>query len=195
MTSHPVDKAHRLLAPRIAYLIGTKDTDRVPNLIPVSNVTSVSTQPQHVLVAVHKHWTTYRNLLRADGFTVSVPSLSQLEGVWKLGARYSHFSTTEPAAKLAASGLALDYDASSYGPVLTDGIGWLACRTIERTDVGGDHGIVIGAIEHVRFNPPYLASDGTPAGEIQPLMKQTGNRFTTSGPMRSIPYYGDGGAE
>lgn len=46
--------AHRLLAPRIAYLIGTKDKREEPDLIPVSNLTSVSTEPQHVAIAIFK---------------------------------------------------------------------------------------------------------------------------------------------
>lgn len=63
--SGSVAKAHRLLAPRIAYLIGTRDHGGTPNVIPVSNVTSVSTDPQHVLLAVYKQWRTYETLLNA----------------------------------------------------------------------------------------------------------------------------------
>jgi flavin reductase (DIM6/NTAB) family NADH-FMN oxidoreductase RutF len=60
-------KAHRLLAPRIAYLIGTRAADGTRNLIPVSNVTSISTDPQQLAVAVYKQWETHRTLLAADG--------------------------------------------------------------------------------------------------------------------------------
>ncbi|MGW3282712.1 flavin reductase family protein [Nocardia rhamnosiphila] len=74
-----LDLAHRLLAPRIAYLIGTKDESGVANLIPVSNLTSVSTKPQQVAIAVLKQWRTYENLLNAEGFTVTVPTVAQLE--------------------------------------------------------------------------------------------------------------------
>jgi flavin reductase (DIM6/NTAB) family NADH-FMN oxidoreductase RutF len=111
-------KAHRLLAPRIAYLIGTRDRDGTPNVIPVSNVTLVSTDPQHLLLAVYKQWRTYETLLDVEGFTLSVPLVGHLQGVWKLGARYSCYPAVNPQEKLAASGLSFDYDASSYGPVL-----------------------------------------------------------------------------
>ncbi|MEU1551040.1 hypothetical protein [Nocardia sp. NPDC005745] len=57
--SSPMSHAHRLLAPRIAYLVGTTDTAGVANLIPVSNLTSVSTQPQQIAVAVVKEWLTH----------------------------------------------------------------------------------------------------------------------------------------
>jgi len=84
-------KAHRLLAPRIAYLIGTRDRDGTYNVIPVSNVTSVSTDPQHLPLAVHKQWRTYETLLSTEGFTLSVPLIGHLQGAWKLGARYSRY--------------------------------------------------------------------------------------------------------
>ncbi|WP_280367491.1 flavin reductase family protein [Nocardia wallacei] len=180
MVDDAVVVAHRLLAPRIAYLVGTKDGRGAADLIPVSNLTSVSTSPQQVALAVFKDWTTYSNLLVAKGFTVSVPTVEQLDAVWKLGARYSKFPASEPGEKLAACGLELDFDASSYGPVVPAGIGWLACRVVARLDLGGDHGITVGEIECVRFNPDYLAADGKPVSVTHPLMQQTGNLFTTT---------------
>jgi len=186
---NPVPVAHRLLAPRIAYLIGTKDSGGVTDLIPVSNVTSVSTSPQHVLLAVLKEWTTYRNLLSAPGFTLSVPMFDQLDEVWKLGARYSRYPFTEPSEKIKASGASLDNCAAPYGPVLTDGIGWLSARIVDRRDLGGDHGIAVGEVERVWFNPEHLGPDGIPVTEVRPVMQQTGNRFTTAGECRTIPYF------
>ncbi|WP_454196497.1 flavin reductase family protein [Nocardia sp. Marseille-Q1738] len=195
-----VHVAHRLLAPRIAYLIGTRSVDGTANLIPVSNLTSVSTNPQQVAVAVHKEWATYQNLQTAPGFTVSVPTIEQLDSVWKLGARYSKFPVTEPTEKLRASGLSLDYESSIYGPVVYGpvvygpvvpaGLGWMACRTIARIDLGGDHGLAIAEVENVWFNPKFLTADGVPNGATHPLMQQTGNQFTTTtDELTSIPYF------
>lgn len=175
-----VDVAHRLLAPRIAYLIGTKDENGNANLIPVSNLTSVSTKPQQVALAVFKQWRTYENLLAADGFTVTVPTIEQLESVWKLGARYSKFPVVDPVEKLASCGLELDYDASSYGPIVPSGIGSLSCRVVARIDLNGDHGITVGEVEQVWFNPEYLTAEGQPKATAHPIMQQTGNLFTTS---------------
>jgi flavin reductase (DIM6/NTAB) family NADH-FMN oxidoreductase RutF len=184
-----LDKAHRLLAPRVAYLIGTRAVDHTPNLIPVSNLTSVSTEPQQIALAVLKQWETHKNLRDADGFTVSVPHSSQLVGVWKLGAKYSRFPYTSTTEKIAASGLSVDGETSPHGPILEDGIGWAACRIVGNPDFGGDHGIYIGLIEHVEFNPQYLRSDGTPHDDARPVMQITGNTFTTAADTCAIPYY------
>ncbi len=185
-----LDLAHRLLAPRIAYLIGTKDQNGTANLIPVSNLTSVSTRPQQVALAVFKQWRTYENLLTATGFTLTVPTMEQLDSVWKLGARYSKYPTVDRIDKLTKSGLELNCEASSYGPIAPSGIGSLSCRVVARIDVNGDHGITVGEVEQVWFNPEYLTADGKPKAAAHPLMQQTGNLFTTSADsMKTMDYY------
>ena len=183
-----VTKAHRLLAPRIAYLVGTRTPDGEANLIPVSNATSISTDPQLVVVAVFKDWQTRDNLRRAEGFTLSVPTIDHREGVWKLGARYSRYEYPDRATKLHASGLALVDDPNLYGPILTDGLGWLSCHIVARPDFGGDHAVFVGEIIHVQFNPEHFHDDGTPTGDLHPLMQVTGNRFTTTGETTTIAY-------
>jgi flavin reductase (DIM6/NTAB) family NADH-FMN oxidoreductase RutF len=190
MTTRPgsVTKAHRLLAPRIAYLIGTRGRDGEANLIPISNVTSISTDPQLIVVAVFKEWQTYTNLLEVAGFTLSVPTIDDQDGVWKLGARYSRYDYPDRQTKLHACGLALTDGAELYGPILADGLGWLSCRIVARPDFGGDHGVFIGEVEHVEFSVDHFQDDGTPVSDLYPLMQVTGNRFTTSGTTSTVPY-------
>jgi flavin reductase (DIM6/NTAB) family NADH-FMN oxidoreductase RutF len=120
---------------------------------------------------------------------MSVPHIGQLEGAWKLGAKYSHYPYTTNTEKITASGLSIDHDTSPYGPILTDGIGWTLCQIVAKLDFGGDHGIYIGHIEHVHFNPKYLNPDGTPRSDTRPIMQITGNTFTTPANTQTIPYY------
>lgn len=185
----PIESAHRLLAPRVAYLIGTRALDGAVNLIPVSNLTSISTEPQQIALAAYKQWDTYRNLTNAAGFTISLPHIDQLDGVWRLGAKYSHYPYLSNAEKIADSGLLVDQSACAYGPVLSDGMGWAACRLVERLDFGGDHGVFIGRIEDVHFNPKYFGPEGVPRADLRPVMQITGNIFTTAADPRTIPYY------
>jgi len=185
-----VDKAHRLLAPRVAYLVGTVDGSGVPDLIPVSNVTSVSTAPEQVLLAVYKAWTTYANLSSGEGFTLSLPTAAQADGVWKLGARYSKYPVTDPAGKLAGCGLNVVHEPGGYGPTVTGCLGFMACRTVRRIDTGGDHGIFIGEVEAVCFDDATFTDDGVPKQEFRPVMQVTGNTFTTAGSFFSLDYLG-----
>jgi flavin reductase (DIM6/NTAB) family NADH-FMN oxidoreductase RutF len=190
MTTRPgsVTKAHRLLAPRIAYLIGTRSRDGEPNLIPVSNVTSISTDPQLIVVAVFRDWQTYVNLRYATGFTLSVPAIDHQEGVWRLGARYSRYDYPDSRTKLHTCGLSLDDDPNLDGPVLADGLGWFSCRIIARPDFGGDHGVFVAEVMQVQFSSDHFRDDGTPVGDLHPLMQVTGNRFTTGGTTSTSQY-------
>jgi flavin reductase (DIM6/NTAB) family NADH-FMN oxidoreductase RutF len=149
----------------------------------------VSTDPQHVLLAVYKQWHTYETLLNTEGFTLSVPLISHLQGVWKLAARYSRYPTTNTQEKLVASDLSFDYDISPYGPVLVDGIGWMDCQIVELADFGGDHGLIIGLAQRAWFNPEFLNLDGIPHTQVNPLMQVTGNRFTTATQYQQVAYY------
>ncbi|MGL5826098.1 MAG: flavin reductase, partial [Nocardioides sp.] len=141
------------------------------------------------VIAVHKEWETYRNLKAAEGFTASVPHISQLEGVWKLGAKYSGYPQLTTVEKMRSCGLSIDNDRSPYGPVLIDGLGWMTCQIVSRLDFGGDHGAFVGQLEAVVFNPRYLTTDGTPKDDARPVMQVTGNLFTTANDTQTIPYY------
>lgn len=43
---------HRILAPRLVVLIGTTSEDGRKNIIPINNITSISTDPGMVIIAV-----------------------------------------------------------------------------------------------------------------------------------------------
>ncbi len=171
---------HRLLAPRIAYLIGTTGAEG-PNLAPVSNLTSVSRTPQAIVVAVYKQWQTYANLERADGFSVSIPHRSQNDAVWRLGEKYSGYAPPAGQSKLAACGAAIDYDASAVGPVLSDAIGWLECKIIGRGTIESDHGIWFGGVTRAWFNERFLSEEGEYVANSEPVMQLVRNSFATSG--------------
>jgi flavin reductase (DIM6/NTAB) family NADH-FMN oxidoreductase RutF len=160
---------HRVLAPRIAYLIGTHGSAG-PNMAPVSNVTSVSRSPQVVVIAVYK-----------DGFTISVPHLSQNDAVWKLGEKYSGFKPITGHTKLDDCGVPIIYDISSLGPVLADAIGWLECKIIGRGEIESDHGIFFAGVARAHFNENYLSASGDHFPDSKPVMQVVGNTFATSG--------------
>lgn len=170
---------HRLLAPRVAYVIGSKGPSG-PNLAPVSNVTSVSRVPQVVVVAVYREWTTFQNLQAAERFTISVPHRKLNDVVWRLGDRYSGFVPQEGMTKLDACEEHVSHEASSAGPVLRDAIGWLECRIVGRGDIESDHGIFFGAVTCAHFNSRYLDTDGGYTTNSEPVMQVVRNTFTTS---------------
>lgn len=172
--------AHRLMAPRIAYLVGTRSEAGEADLIPVSNATSVSTDPQQVLIAVYRSFQTCHNLLTGQGFTLSVPRVSMAMGVWRLGARYSGLKVGSPREKLERSGVEIDESFSDFGPVAKDCLGYMECAICNIIDTAGDHVVFIGDVLRAMRGSEF-DSRGQPVTELKPLMQVTGNRMTQPG--------------
>src|SRR5437867_1200809 len=114
------DKTHRILAPRLVVLVGTVDQNGRKNIIAINNITSISTEPSMVMIAVYKPWITAENLKIAKSFTVSVPHREQLDLVWKLGQKYSGYNSGKD--KIEEFRDKLDLDFSEHGPVLKDAL-------------------------------------------------------------------------
>ena len=179
---------HRLLAPRVAYLIGTNGSQG-PNMIPVSNVTSVSREPQLIVVSIYKQWDTYHNLIDAEGITVSVPTTDHIEAVWKLATKYSGFRPPAGQSKFDVCGAAVDMVASQFGPILEECIGWLECRTIKEAEIESDHGIFFAEVTKAFFNPEFLTTEGRYKKNSRPVMQVVKNSFSTSVDHWEIPYF------
>jgi flavin reductase (DIM6/NTAB) family NADH-FMN oxidoreductase RutF len=178
---------HRLLAPRIAYVIGTTGA-KGPDLAPVSNLTSVSRSPQVIVIAVYKEWQTYANLREGSGFTVSVPHVGQNDAVWKLGEKYSHFVPPAGRTKLEECGNPILTQLAS-GPVMADAIGWLECHIVGTSDIESDHGIFFGGVVRSFFNERFLTEDGQYIADSRPVMQLVGNVFATSGESWTNEYF------
>lgn len=182
------DKLHRIMAPRLVFLIGTTSDKGIKNIIPINNTMPVSTDPGMIIVAVYKKWGTCENLKTANGFTLSVPSKEHLELVWKLGAKYSRYSSGQDKNEEFKD--CLDNDFSAYGPVLKGAIGWMEMEVINRPrDVGNDHLMVIGAIKRGMVDPKQYKEDITPIGNPKPIMQWQLNNFSKASDIFTIDYH------
>ena len=190
MIEAPARLCHRLLAPRIGYLIGTVGSEG-PNIAPISNVTQVSADPQIFVVAVYRKWQTYANLLAAKGFTLSVPRTEHADIVWRLGQRFSGFEIPDGKDKLSASGGSFDFEVSAFGPVLSDATGWCEAELVTQVNAPeADHGIFLGRVLRGQFNEAFMNPDGTYLRNSHPLMQVVLNNFATSSDQWEIPWLG-----
>ncbi len=186
------DKIHRILAPRLIVAIGTVSESGRKNIIPISNITSVSTDPGIVLIAVYYPWITAGNLKTAKGFTISVSSKDQLELIWKLGQKYSGYKSG--LEKIEEFANELDLDFSPHGPVLKNALGCIECEVVDRPkDVGGNHLMVIGRYTKATVNEKYYTKEISPIGDPKPIMQWERNNFSTADDIFSIEYFKDPG--
>ncbi len=185
-------KVHRILAPRLVVTIGTTSEDGRKNIIPINNITSISTEPSMVIIAVYKPWITANSLKTAKGFTVSVPHKEQLELVWKLGQKYSGYKSDKDKIEEFKGNLDLDF--SEYGPVLKDALGWVEYEIIDLPkDVGGNHLMVIGQYAKAKVNPKFYDEEISPKGNPKPFMQWERNNFAETSDIFSIDYFNDPG--
>lgn len=189
MITMDIGNAHRALAPRVVFAVGSRSPVGVPDCIPVSNVTSVSTEPQAVAVAVYHLWETARNLTAVPGFTLSLPTAGQLSLLWQLGGKYSGYADVSKAPKQDEFYEQFDFSFSAYGPVLKGAIAWFECFTRRWVADLGDHLLVIAAIERVMVDSDKYDREGYPIGEPEPIMQWTRNQFSTPGPRLSMDFY------
>ena len=180
MFNAPASLCHRLLAPRIGYLIGTVG-ESGPDLAPISNLTQVSSDPQVFVIAVYRKWQTYRNLRESAGFSLSVPRIEHADVVWRLGNRFSGFNVEAGQNKLEASGGKFNHEYSGFGPVLADATGWCECEIRSEVELPeGDHGVFLCRVLRGAFNPEFIREDGTYVTNSKPLMQVVLNAFATS---------------
>jgi flavin reductase (DIM6/NTAB) family NADH-FMN oxidoreductase RutF len=181
---------HRLLAPRLVALLGTRTQDGTVNLIPVTNLTSVSIKPPKVVVAIYNEWRSRDALLLAEGFTLSVASVEQIDLVWKLGGRYSGYSEVSPLPKSVEFGFLMDEDFSRHGPVLKSAIAWLEFVITQIVTTAGDHTIFVGeAVRAAGQSSTYTREAKILAQPPKTLMQWSENRFSSPGETFAMRYY------
>ncbi|MDP3965143.1 MAG: flavin reductase family protein [bacterium] len=140
-----LDKSHRLLAPRIAYLVTSIDKGGIVNAAPFSNVTSVSTDPQRLVLSVYKEWDTIRNIQEVGQFVVNVPSKHLLRQIWICGDKYAGHPIPSKVNELEIAGLEAMPSEKVQPPRVKDCFGHLECEVQWIKDVG-NHFLVLGDI-------------------------------------------------
>lgn len=128
-------------------VVTTCDADGHDHGMTVSAFCSVSLTPPLVLVCVAKNADMFRVLQEVAHFTVNILASHQ-------EALSRRFADLDAEQRFEGVG----FRRGKFGaPVLHDILAYVECRTHERHDAG-DHGIVIGAVEHAaaRDDRPLL---------------------------------------
>jgi flavin reductase (DIM6/NTAB) family NADH-FMN oxidoreductase RutF len=180
---------HRVMGPRVVFLLGTRSLQGHGNCIPICNVGIVGSDPELVSIAVYKQWQSCENLREANGFTLSVPRATDLPVVWMLGGKYSGYAKVSDTPKMKEFAERLDEGFSERGPVLVGALAWIDCRVIRRIEEVSDHLIVLGEIERCTVGSDFYDTQGRPYGGVAPLMQWSGNLFTAPGPLRVVDFF------
>jgi len=184
--------SHRLLAPRVGFLIGSGKSLPGQTIAPMSNLTQVSNDPEIFALAAGTQSQTLANIRKTGGFAVSVPTVAQQDLVWKLADKFSGYQFAPGHTKIDEFRSDLDLESSPFGPILRESIGWCSCEVMFEVPIPeGDHGLFIAKVTEAWFNPTYMNQDGTYKFNPKPLMQVVKNSFATSTDHWEIPWIGE----
>jgi len=180
-TEIPVKKSHRALATRIPYLITTINKNGDVNAAPFSNLTSVSTNPERIVLAVYHEWDTKRNIVETQEFVVNVPSKNLLEQIWICGDKYAGHPIPEGVNELDIAGLKEIPSVVVKPPRVEECYAHLECKVVWTKDVG-NHELVLADIVAASATEGIFDENLIPQiGEAQPLLEISSGYFTSPG--------------
>jgi flavin reductase (DIM6/NTAB) family NADH-FMN oxidoreductase RutF len=174
----PIDKSHRILSPRIAYIITSTDENGMVNAAPFSNVTSVSTEPEKLVLSVYKEWDTIQNIKKTKEFVVNVPSKDLLQKVWICGDKYAGHPIPPQINELKIAELTEIPSEKVKSPRIEECYAHLECKVEWIKDVG-NHYLILAEIIAASFTKDYFDEDFiVKTAKATPLMEIARGHFS-----------------
>lgn len=183
-----VEVAHRLLGPRTTFLVGSVGADLTPHLCAASNVTSVGTDPQLVILALTPESQTAGNLLQTSEFTLNLLAAERLDAIWIAGHRYSGVDVRGCDDSFVLTGLTAETSHFVAAPGVKEAMATIECRVIETIENRGDHTIFLARIVGASADPTIFDNQGILHLDVAaPAMQLSGDRFTVAAVFHPPP--------
>lgn len=184
--SLPLHKAQRGVAPRIPHLVTTVDRQGRINAAPFSNITSVSTKPERLVLAITPQSDTYRNLRSTKQFVVNMPPAKLLDAVWICGDKYAGHPIPAGVDELHLAGLTAIPALKVKPPRIAECAVHLECSVVWMKKVG-NHYLVLADIIAFSATRGIFNNDRIPQiNKTQPLLEISSGYFTTTGAIRFV---------
>jgi len=165
---------YRVLHPRPVYLVVSRDTHNVLNVMSASWITPVCDEPFLIVFSLWRGSKTYSNILETREFTVNVVDDKFIDKVWVAG--------TKSGRELNKWNL-LDLKPVEPLRIKTPGIngslGFLEC-VLKNEVVLNDTSLLIASVEAVRVNKELYEKYGWNLYRTKILMHSGGKGFTTT---------------
>ena len=169
---------HRLLGPRTAYLIGSRNDDGSDHLCAASNVTNVGNATQLVALALWPKWTSTRNIQGRGEFTINLMDAADIESIWIVGYRYTKVAIPAGTSKFTAAGLGKQESVAVQPAGVREALAILECKVVRVLDDVGDHVVFIGEmLRGVARGGYFDSSDVLDTAKGHPAMQNSGRQF------------------
>jgi flavin reductase (DIM6/NTAB) family NADH-FMN oxidoreductase RutF len=147
------------------------------NAAPFGNVTSVSTDPERLVLATMRAWDTYRNIRATKEFVVNVPGKQLLDEVWICGDKYAGVPIPYGINELKIAKLTETKSLKVRPPRITECFGHLECKALWIKNVG-DHSLILADIVAASGDSDAFDKNWVENVEhTMPLMQVSGSHF------------------
>lgn len=160
-----------LAVPAPAWLVGTYDSDKRPNLVTVAWGGVCCSEPPSVAISLRKSRHSYDAIVNRKAFTINIPSETHVRET-----DFAGIVSGRDLDKFAAAGLTPVRSELVDAPYVAEFPLVIECRLIHTVEIG-IHTQFIGEIVDVKADQAVLNAQGLPdADKIRPIIYDTGTK-------------------
>ncbi len=173
--------SHRLLGPRVVYLIGSANAGR-HRICAATNVTCIGTDPCLLAIALMPEWESTRNILRSGELTVNLLDYKYKDAAWVAGSRYSGVAVNVDEDKYMLAGLDR-MDSLCVAPAgVAQALAILECRVRHVFREFGNHIVFVADVLGGRCGSSFDDGGVLDLARAQPLLQVAGNVLGRAAP-------------
>ena len=168
---YPLDKAYRLLSPRLLTVITTKNSKDGTNTAPVDFCSPASFNPPIVMVSLNPQIRTHKNIQETGEFVINILSRDYIDQVLRCAAKYP-----EGVNKLQIVGLKQYSSELVKPPRIKEAKIWLECKFLEEKRVG-DHFAVFGEVLCAEIRDDAVKEGELDLANLNPILHLIKDNF------------------
>lgn len=161
---YPLEKAYRLISPRLVILVTTVNSKQGTNAAPVSFCSPISFSPPIVMISLTPEIRTHKNIQETKEFVINILSKQYVDQVLKCAARYP-----EGINKLEVVGLRKFSSVLVKPPRVKEAFAWLECRLIDEKRLG-DHFAIFGEVLAAEIRNEIVKEEEIDFSKANPML-------------------------
>jgi flavin reductase (DIM6/NTAB) family NADH-FMN oxidoreductase RutF len=172
---------YRLLVPRPAVLISTRDAQGNTNAAPFSFVMPVSVDPPIIAFAAAPKRHTLANIRETNEFVINIPPKDIVEKLWICSKDFPKGTSEIEKASLTEKPSQM-----VMAPSIEECVAWIECM-LEYDETVGDHVVVFGRVIGVNAKEELVKEESyLDIAKCQPLMHIGGKEFSVPAEIITI---------
>lgn len=175
-----VEKAYKVLAPRPAIIVTTKNSEGAVNAAPFSFTMPVSTKPPMVAFASAPSHHTCKNIEETGEFVVNMPNEAILEKLWITGEKFPY-----GVNEIEKAGLTQLESLKVAPPRIGECFAHIECK-VHSIEQMGDHKLVVGKVVHADVLSEALKDDLLDAENVKPVLHLGGVSFIVGDHLKRV---------